>query len=197
MSFHVIKVPKDRIGVLIGKGGKVKEMIEKELNVRLDIDGESGDVRVSMDPNASVEDIKIFKAIEFINAIARGFSPERAKRLLEYDSDGVSNVMLNIIDIKDYAGRSHNSLERVKGRIIGKDGKARRLLEELTDTYISVHGHYVSIIGKPEDVKLASDALMMLITGSMHSTVYNMLERARRKAKLERLKLWEDRYEYE
>ncbi len=195
MSFHVIKVPKDRIGVLIGKGGKVKEMIEKELNVRLDIDGESGDVRVSMDPNASVEDIKIFKAIEFINAIARGFSPERAKRLLEYDSDGVSNVMLNIIDIKDYVGRSHNSLERVKGRIIGKDGKARRILEELTDTYISVHGHYVSIIGKPEDVKLASDALMMLITGSMHSTVYNMLERARRKAKLERLKLWEDRYE--
>ncbi len=195
MSFHVIKVPNDRIGVLIGKGGKVKEMIEKELNVRLDIDGESGDVRVSMDPNASVEDIKIFKAIEFINAIARGFSPERAKRLLEYDSDGISSVMLNIIDIKDYVGRSHNSLERVKGRIIGKDGKARRILEELTDTYISVHGHYVSIIGKPEDVKLASDALMMLIAGSMHSTVYNMLERARRKAKLERLKLWEDRYE--
>ncbi len=195
MSFHVIKIPKDRIGVLIGKGGKVKEMIEKELNVRLDIDGESGDVRVSMDPNASVEDIKIFKAIEFINAIARGFSPERAKRLLEYNSYGVSNIMLNVIDIKDYVGKSHNSLERVKGRIIGKDGKARRILEELTDTYISVYGHYVSIIGKPEDVKLASDALMMLITGSMHSTVYNMLERARRRAKLERLKLWEDRYE--
>jgi ribosomal RNA assembly protein len=190
MSFtQVIKVPRDRIGVLIGKGGKVKEMIEQEFNVRLDIDGESGDVRVSMNPNSSLEDTRVFKAIEFINAIARGFSPERAKRLLATDED----TMLNIIDIKDYVGRSHNSLERVKGRIIGKDGKARRMIEELTNTYISVHGHYVSIIGKPEDVKLASDAVMMLITGSMHSTVYKMLEKARRKAKLERLKLWEDK----
>jgi ribosomal RNA assembly protein len=67
------------------------------------------------------------------------------------------------------------------------------MIEELTNTYISVYGHYVSIIGKPEDVKLASNAVMMLITGSMHSTVYKMLEKARRKAKLERLKLWEDK----
>ncbi len=194
MSFtHVIKVPRDRIGVLIGKGGKVKEMIEQEFNVRLDIDGESGDVRISTNPNTRVEDMKVFKAIEFINAIARGFSPERAKRLLAGGDDDDGDTMLNIIDIKDYVGKSHNSLERVKGRIIGKDGKARRMIEELTNTYISVHGHYVSIIGKPEDVKLASDAVMMLITGSMHSTVYKMLEKARRKAKLERLKLWEDK----
>lgn len=188
---QVVKVPRDRIGVLIGKDGKVKDMIEQSCNVKLYIDGEDGSVTIiSKDiegAEGSSVDVRVFKAVEFVTAVARGFSPERAMRLLRDEE-----CMINVIDLKDHVGRSPNALQRIKGRLIGSNGKARRLVEELTGAYISVHGHYVAIIGRAEEVRLASEAVTMLISGSMHSTVYNMLQKARRKAKMERLKLWED-----
>lgn len=196
MEFRqVVKVPRDRIGVLIGKDGMVKEMVEKRCNVKLYIDG-NDDVSVAIvskddtpptPPPTEAIDIKVFKAVEFVTAIARGFSPDRAMRLINDEE-----CMINVINLKDHVGRSHNALQRIKGRLIGSNGKARRLIEELTGAYISVYGHYVAIIGKAEEVRLAGEAVTMLINGSMHSTVYNMLQKARRRAKMERLKLWED-----
>lgn len=188
MSFERnIKIPLERVGILIGKEGKVKSMIEKNCGVRLDIDSENGDVTIK--GNAPIESMEPFKAIELVTAIARGFSPDRATRLLEEDT------ILQVIDLKEYAGKSRNALERIKGRIIGSGGKARRLIEELSEVYISVHGHYVAIIGKPEEVRLATEAVRMLASGSMHKSAYNMLQHARRKVKMERLQLWERKYE--
>lgn len=204
MEFRqVVKVPRDRIGVLIGKDGMVKEMVEKRCNVKLYIDGDddvsvaivskddatsptSTSVSTSTTPAEAI-DIKVFKAVEFVTAIARGFSPDRAVRLLNDEE-----CMINVINLKDHVGRSHNALQRIKGRLIGSNGKARRLIEELTGAYISIYGHYVAILGKAEEVRLAGEAVTMLINGSMHSTVYNMLQKARRRAKMERLKLWEE-----
>ncbi len=179
-----VKIPRDRIGALIGKGGRTKKMIEEECKVSLEIDSKSGDVLIKLAGN--LEEANPFKAVEIVNAIGRGFSPERAFRLLE---DGQT---LMIIDLREYAGKSKNSLIRIKGRIIGLKGKARRVIEELTGAYISVYGHTVAIIGDIEQVKLAEDAVRMLASGSAHSTVYSMLQRARTQKKLERLKLWEE-----
>lgn len=185
MSFEEsLKIPLDRVGALIGKGGKVKKMIEEECKVSLQIDSKSGDVTVKM--TGSIEEANPFKAVEIVNAIGRGFSPERAFRLLE---DGQT---LLIIDLREYVGKSRNSLIRIKGRIIGFKGKARRVIEELTGAYISVYGHTVAIIGDVEQVRLAEEAVRLLASGSSHKTVYSMLQRERTKKKLERLKLWED-----
>jgi ribosomal RNA assembly protein len=182
-----IKIPLERVGVLVGKGGSVKERIEHVCNVNLQVDSKTGEVTVVMRGN--LENSNPFKAIEIVNAIARGFSPERAFRLVDEET------MLEIIDLKQYAGKSKSSLERIKGRIIGQQGKARRNIEELTGAFISVYGHTVAIIGTVDEVRLASEAIKMLASGSMHKTVYNMLQRARSRAKMERLKLWEEREE--
>jgi ribosomal RNA assembly protein len=58
--------------------------------------------------------------------------------------------VLDIIDLRTIFGRSESDIRRVKGRIIGMDGKTRRIIEELTDTHIAVYGHTVGIIGKIE-----------------------------------------------
>jgi ribosomal RNA assembly protein len=185
MSFiHVVKVPKDRVGALIGKNGKIKDRIEKVCGVKLEIDGEYGDVTIRN--AAKPEDMLPFKAVELVTAIARGFSPERAERLLDEE------VMLHVQDLREFAGSSRNSLERIKGRIIGVDGKARKIMEELTGAYISVYGHSVSMIGNSEEIRLANEGVTMLAKGSMHRSVYNMLQEARRRAKLERMRLWRD-----
>lgn len=191
MSFqHTLKIPKDRIGAIIGKRGKVKQQIEKKCGVEIEIDSESGDATIT--GARPVEQMEAFRAVEVITAISRGFSPERAYRLFEDEE-----ILFQQVDLHDYAGRSPNALERIKGRIIGEGGKARRMIEELSGAHVSVYGHMVGVIGKFHEVKLATDSIAMLAKGSMHKSVYNMLQEARRRDKMDRMRLWEDSYDEE
>ena len=185
----MIKIPKERIGVLIGKGGRVKQQIEKRCGVKIEIDSETGDTMIM--GNKSVAHLEAFRAVEAITAISRGFSPERAYRLFDDDDE----LIFQQIDLHDYTGKSPNALERIKGRIIGEGGKARRMIEELSGAFISVYGHTVCLIGNFREVKLATDAITMLAKGSMHKTVYNMLQGAKRRDKMDRMLLWEDSYD--
>ena len=185
MSFEkLIRIPNDRIAVLIGKSGNTKLKIESACHVLLDIDGETGEVMIKS--NGDLENIQPFKAMEIVTAIGRGFSPENAMLLLKGENS------LHVIDLREFAGKSHSNIERIKGRIIGEGGKARRNMENLSGTSISVYGRTVAIIGLPTQLKLAVNAISSLSGGSMHGSVYNKLETARRKNKLEKLKLWEN-----
>jgi ribosomal RNA assembly protein len=94
------------------------------------------------------------------------------------------------LDLRNFTSSS-NSTSRIKGRIIGEKGKARKNLEDLTNTFISVYGHIIGVIGNYEETKLASDAIMLLINGRSHKTVYEMLYQAKRRSKIEKLQLWE------
>jgi ribosomal RNA assembly protein len=121
-----------------------------------------------------------------IEAVGRGFSPQRALRLLEPET------LLEVLDLREFSGKSDNSLERIRGRVIGLNGKSRRVIEELTKCYVSVYGRTVAIIGEVTEAKLAKEAISMLAAGSRHRSVYNLLQRARTKRKMDRMLLWED-----
>lgn len=179
-----IRIPKDRVGAIIGKNGNTKEEIQKKFKIDIVIDSEYGDVTLSSQSN-EYNILDLNKAAEIVNAISKGFSPERA-----FDLFGENNI-LEIIDIRSFAGKSENKMIRIKSRLIGERGKSRRTIEELTGTYISVYGHNVSIIGLPEQINLAAKAINMLCLGKSHKVVYNFLQEIKRKAKLERMKLWE------
>jgi len=185
MSFEkLIRIPNDRIAVLIGKSGNVKSKIEKLCHVSLEIDGETGEVFITS--QGDVEKIQPFKAMEIVTAIGRGFSPENAMTLLQGEN------ALHIIDLREFTGKSNANVERIKGRIIGEGGRARRNMENLSGTRISVYGKTVSIIGDASKLRLAVDAISSISSGSMHGTVYAKLESANRRDKQEKMKLWED-----
>jgi ribosomal RNA assembly protein len=184
--FKVIKVSKDRIGAIVGSKGSVKSEIESKCNVRLDIDGESGDVSIGFKNKVDSFDVGIFKATEIVTAISKGFSPQRAYSLLNEDN------VLQFIDLREYSGKSINSLDRIKSRIIGQSGKTRRNIEDFTGIYLSIYGHFVGFIGNYEETILAIDAVTMLCKGSSHKSVYHMLEEYRRKKKQEKMDLWEN-----
>lgn len=185
----IVKISKDRIGALIGPEGQVKATVEKKLGVELTIDSETGDVTIVLAPE--VEDpSQLFRAKDVVTAIGRGFSPDRAFRLMQ-DEDAA----LEVIDLREIVGRSESDIQRIKGRIIGQEGKTRRIIEELTEADISIHGHTVSIIANLDQMEIAREALQMLLRGSMHSTVYRFLHRKRRELKKKKLELWEKPYE--
>ena len=182
-----VKVPRERIGALIGPNGRVKETVEKQLSVELQVDSQTGNVTITLSPTAEDPSL-LFRAKEIITAIARGFSPERALRLVRDD-----DTILVVIDLRNIVGRSQSDIKRLKGRIIGKEGKTRRIIEELTDASISVHGHTISIIGDMDQAEVAREAIQMIIKGSQHRTVYGFLHKKRRELKKKRLELWEPR----
>ena len=180
-----LKIPRERVGVLIGPEGKTKKHVEDKLGVELQIDSEAGDVSITMAEKAE-DPSMLFKAKDLVTAIGRGFSPEHAFRLVRDEE-----AMLDIIDLRSVFGKSDADIKRVQGRIIGMNGKTRRIIEELTDTSVSVYGHTVGIIGTIEQIQIAREAIEMLIKGSMHGTVYRFLHRKRRELKKEKLELWE------
>jgi ribosomal RNA assembly protein len=187
-SKSYVKIPGDRIGALVGPNGTVKSIIERKLSVILEIDSEDGSVQITL-PIDAEDPTVLFRAKEVITAIGRGFAPEHAFRLLDDDE-----VVFEVIDLRETVGRSPSDLKRLKGRVIGKEGKTRRIVEELSEANISIYGHTISIIGYPEQVSIAREAVSMLIRGSLHGTVYRFLHKKRRELKKQKLQLWEPTY---
>jgi len=180
-----VRVPSERIGVLIGPGGSIKKKLEAACKVCLNIDSETGEVEITAE---KIDDpTVVFKIQNMISAIGRGFSPEKALRLLNDD------IMFDVIDLRDYFGRSKSDIRRVKARLIGTKGKTRRIIEDTTNVGISVYGHTVSFIGKTNELEVAKEAVRRIIEGSQHKSMYHFLGRKRHEIKKERLKLWEEK----
>jgi ribosomal RNA assembly protein len=178
-----LKIPRDRVGALIGPKGKAKKRIEDFFGVVLTVDSDSGSVEITLNPDTKDVSV-IFTVQNIVKAIGRGFSPQRVEILAKEDFD------LNILDLSDYVGDSKNALARVRGRIIGKNGRSRAILEELTETRISVYGDTVAIIGNVQNLGVAREAVMKLVKGAFHKTVWNFLYAYRRKMKKDRGELW-------
>ena len=185
MNFEkIIKISNERIAVLIGKSGNVKTEIEDRCCVKLTIDGQTG--QVTIHAAGDIDMIQPFKAVEIVTAIGRGFSPENALRLLD------ANNTLYVLDLREFAGKSAANIERIKGRIIGEKGRSRRNMENLTNTHISVYGKTVSIIGEPNQLKSAIDAISSISKGSTHGAVYTKLESVNRRRREDKMRLWEE-----
>jgi ribosomal RNA assembly protein len=165
---YELKIPEERIAVLIGEKGETKKEIEEQTKTKLDISKE-GEVTI-----AGRDALLLYTAQDIVKAIARGFNPKTALLLLQTD------YAFEIINIKDFSGKSKDDLMRLRGRVIGKEGKARKEIERLTGTYLSVFGKTVAIIGETTAVFNAVQAVNMLLRGSMHRSAFNFLERKKK-----------------
>ena len=160
-----VKIPRERIGALIGEEGATRKDIEDRTKTKLTVD----------DTSVSIEGESLDEWIgkDVVRAIGRGFSPEKALSLLQ------ENMGFELVNLSEVVGGSEKTLARVKGRIIGTDGKVRSRIEDLTECFISVYGKTVGVIGSLEDTPLALEAILRIASGSPHSNVFRFLERQR------------------
>ncbi len=165
MEFHEeTTIPKARVAVLIGTKGATRKAIERKSHTRVRI---HTDGAVSIDGDNALE---VMVAKNIVEAVGRGFNPELALELLKDEN------AYEIINLEDYIGRN-KALARIRGVIIGKEGKARKIIERATRVHLSIYGKTVAIIGRAEDVAIAHHAIEMFLTGAKHSTVYRFLEK--------------------
>ncbi|NHJ02272.1 MAG: RNA-processing protein [Candidatus Heimdallarchaeota archaeon] len=177
-----IRIPRSRIGVLIGKGGSTKKQLETLTGVELTIDSEDGSVIIRSTPNIP-DPSYIWKTREIIRAIARGFNADRAFLLID------DEIYLETIELEG----TKNNIKRLKSRLIGEGGKARKMIEISTSACISIFGNQVSIIGELNEIGNAKEAITLLINGSKHSTVFRFLEQLRFRSRMKPPKIWKDK----
>ena len=68
--------------------------------------------------------------------------------------------------------------------MIGTGGKARKVISEITNTDIVIYGKTIGIIGSYDGVRLARIAFESLLSGNRHTTVYDWLQKEKKKLKL-------------
>lgn len=158
-----VRIPEDRVGVLIGEGGETKDRIEEDTSTELEIEDDNN-IRIEG------EVLDEMTAQKIVKAIGRGFNPDKALKLVE------ENYEYHHLDISKFAD-TQSSQERLKGRVIGRDGEARRHIENMTEIDLSVYGKTVGFIGPIQNIEVAQEAVKMLLNGSSHSTAYDYLEK--------------------
>jgi ribosomal RNA assembly protein len=172
-----LKIPRERVGVVIGKNGTTKDEIENLTKTEITVDSEAGSVAIS--PTEETEDpLSVWKARYIIKAIGRGFNPEIAVKLMG------DETILEIINLPDYVGKNKKAILRQKARIIGKEGRTKDIITDMTGVDISIYGKTVTIIGDMEQIHIAKEAVEMILNGVRHKTVYAFLERKTRDMKI-------------
>jgi ribosomal RNA assembly protein len=169
-----VRIPSERVKVLVGKDEATKKRIEKKCNVELIVDPE-GEIEIIGDA------ADVFFVHDIVKAIGRGFTPETALRLLGNDYG------LYVIPLKEIV-HSENALTRLKGRVIGENGKIKYAIEDATDSFISIYGNTIAIIAKIDTMEYAKEAIGLLIDGARHTSVLGYLAKAKREILEARLK---------
>jgi ribosomal RNA assembly protein len=178
-------IPGERVGVLIGREGGERKRIEETLGVRLSISGETGTVEITP-RDENTDPVSLLRARDIAIAIGRGFSSEKACFLFDED------MVLEFIDLRELYGKNESDIRRVKGRIIGQEGKTRRIIEEMTRANLSIYGDTIGILGGYERVATAREAIEMILRGKQHATVYRFLrDRRWEEKRRQTLELWE------
>ncbi len=158
---YYLAIPKDRIAVLIGHDGETKKRLEKRTGTKIEVNKE-GEVTVEGgDPLMSL------KVRDLVKAIGRGFSPERAEKLLQEDY---------CFDLIELSGGPSDK-ERLRGRVIGKGGKTRNYLEKTLNCELSIFRDTIAMIGPEDRIGTCREALEILLSGSMHTSVYKFIEK--------------------
>jgi ribosomal RNA assembly protein len=156
----------------------MKKFIEEKSKTLLEIDSESGTVTIE----SSEDPLMVMRVSDLVRAIGRGFSPERALAILDDEM-----LMLDVMDLSKMVG-TQSDMARLKGRIIGKDGKTREIMERLSGSKVSVYGKTIALIGYPDQIRISRAAIEMLLDGAPHGNVYSFLEKKHQELAKEELR---------
>ena len=138
-----------------------KRELEKQLNIILSIVGRK--VTLEGDP------LDEYVAHLVLDAMSLGFTPKQALQLKNEDTT------FKKIHIRDFTRRKN--LQDVRSRLIGKDGKTRRTIEDIADCKVVIGTSEVGIIGTSEAIDSTIQAIINIIKGSKQANVYRYLER--------------------
>jgi ribosomal RNA assembly protein len=157
-----VLIPEERMKILENKRLEYNRKIRNFFDVKISIGDE-----VEIDGEDS---LAVMRTKEIVKAFGRGFDFEDALDLVDED------YILDVVTMSEFTGKSRKRQVTMRGRVIGTEGKAKDIIEKYSGAKIAVYGKTVSVIGKWENIRLAKEAIEMLLSGAKHSTVFKFLE---------------------
>ncbi|QKR00508.1 RNA-processing protein [Metallosphaera tengchongensis] len=159
-----ISVPDEKLEFVKGLIPKLTEMGGVEIEY-------SQDLKYFIVDPKNQNPYQALKVVSVIKALGYGVPISEALKLLGED------YMMDVIDLKESIENKY-SIRRIKGRIIGEDGKTKRIIQEYTGVTLVVSDRSVALLGPYEQIPIARKALELLLKGKEHSSVYRYLDRA-------------------
>jgi ribosomal RNA assembly protein len=160
-----VNIPDQRAKILrenrLAYNRKIRDFLDVKISVKDDVEVEGEDALVVM------------RAKEVVRAFGRGFDWEDALDMVDED------YMLDVIDMTQFTGKSRNRQVVLKGRVIGSEGRSKKIIEKYSGAKIAVYGKTVSVMGKWESVRVARQAVEDLLRGAKHTGVFKGLEERR------------------
>jgi len=113
----------------------------------------------------------LYKFDKFVKGLRAGFDIKEILNILDNDWDILE------IDLKQVFEKKMNHIIRVKGRIIGEEGKVLEELRNRTNADIIIKDKYIYILGDSISLQSAYEGIKRIIKGEKHSTVFNYLDK--------------------
>jgi ribosomal RNA assembly protein len=148
---------------------KSKKRLEEKLNIKITNRGK--EVSIQGKPEDEYIAEKVLDALNF------GFPFSDALMIKKED------FLFERINIKEHTKRK--DLDRIRARIIGRGGKTLKTLCNLTKCFFELKNNEIGIIGHPEHIKNAQEAVISIIKGSKQGNVYGFLEKRQTKPLLD------------
>ncbi len=155
-----ISIPEDRLK-LLKSNNAWRDELKKFVDVEID---------VNEDVTINGEALQVIRVKEMIKAFGRGFDFKNTFDLLD------EQYYLEILNIGEFIGKSRDRQITVRGRLIGENGKTKKAIEKYALVKLVIYGKTVAVIGKHENIRIAREAIRMILSGSKHNTVYRFLQ---------------------
>ena len=148
---------------------RTKSELEKKLNIKISIEGKK--VTVEGDPLNEYEASIILDAINF------GFSTYKALTVKD------ENMVFRILNIKNFTRKKN--LKEVRARIIGKQGKTKKTIENISGALIVIKDNEIGLLVDAEKMDEIITGITNLLRGTKQSNTYRYLEKMNKNKKLQ------------
>ncbi len=138
-----------------------------KLQIRLNRRNNSIDLRTC---ETTVDSGFLQRSACFIEAVIEGFKFEDAISIMKY-----CDVFIESFRVDDVRKLKNGHMNRALGRIIGRGGRTKESIENFSKCKFLLIDHRIVILGCPENIKIAKDAIGRLIQGADQNSIFNRL----------------------
>merc|ERR1712146_851742 len=157
LNSRMVSVPNHRFNPLRRHWMDLYTPISEELklNIRMNLKTRTVEIATKVE----TEDFgTLQKGFDFINAFILGFNVNDAAALISSDE-----LFMQTFDLKDVATLKRKHLSRSVGRLVGKEGRVKTNIENITRTRVVIANNRVHLLGTYNNIRIVRDAICHLI----------------------------------